>query len=87
MQAVRKQLTSAHEEENDKCTRIIAYGCSAHLANLLAQDLDIPDVKSHIVHIVKHVRNTHLPAAKYKEAGGRNSYYHWKPAGIQLLTA
>ena len=71
MRAMRKQLASAHEEENDKCTRIIAYGCSAHLANLLAQDLDIPDVKSHIVHIVKHVRNTHLPAAKYKEAGGK----------------
>lgn len=37
----------------------------------MAHDLDIPHVKSHVVQIVKYVRNTHLPAARYKEAGGK----------------
>lgn len=65
MQAMRREL------KQDLNQNIITYGCSAHLANLLAHDLDIPNVKSHIMQIVKHVRNTHLPAAEYKEAGGK----------------
>ncbi|KAI6648585.1 hypothetical protein LOD99_8065 [Oopsacas minuta] len=52
-------------------TNIISYGCSAHYLNLLAKDIEIPGVKEHIVQIVKHFRNSHLPAAWYKFAGGK----------------
>lgn len=65
MQAMRKQL-----KDEFNCS-IATYGCSAHIANLLAHDLDIPNVKSHVLQIVKYVRNAHLPAARYKEAGGK----------------
>src|ERR1700755_2406441 len=50
---------------------LIAYGCSAHIANLLAHNLDIPHVKNPIIEIVKHIRNNHSAAAAYKEAGGK----------------
>ena len=49
---------------------VITYGCSAHIANLLAQDLDIPDVKNHIIQIIKYIGNKHEPAAAYKQLGG-----------------
>lgn len=65
MKAMRKQL------KNEFGYSIATYGCSSHIANLLAHDLDIPNVKSHVVQIIKYVRNTHLPAARYKEAGGK----------------
>ena len=65
MRAMRKQL-----KDEFGCS-IATYGCSSHIANLLAHDLDIPNVKSHVVQIIKYVRNTHLPAARYKEAGGK----------------
>lgn len=50
---------------------IITHGCSAHLFNLLAHDVEIKGVKEHVVHIVKYFRNVHLPAAWYKAAGGK----------------
>ena len=62
MLRIRRQL------EADSITpkgNIISYGCSAHYFNLLAKYVEIPDVKEHIIHIVKHFRNTHLPAALY----------------------
>lgn len=65
MQAMRKQL------KNEFDCSIATYGCSSYTANLLAHDLDIPNVKSHVVQIVKYVRNTHLPTARCKEAGGK----------------
>lgn len=49
----------------------IAYGCSAHIANLLTHDLDIPHVKNPIIQIVKHIRSNHSAAAVYKEAEGK----------------
>ena len=36
----------------------------------LAHDFDIPNIRSHVVHIVKHVRNNHQAAAAFKQAGG-----------------
>lgn len=49
---------------------LITYGCSAHLLNLLAEDLNIPNIKEQILHIVKFFRNNHFANAKYREAGG-----------------
>lgn len=49
---------------------IITYGCSAHILNLLAKDIDVPDLKDNVKKIIKYFRNTHFPAAKYKQAGG-----------------
>ena len=68
MVKMRRQL------EADSITpdsNIISYGCSAHYFNLLAKD-EIPGVKEHIIQIVKYFRSTHLPAAWYKVAGGKN---------------
>ena len=50
---------------------IIHYGCSAHILNLLAQDLNIPGVTEHILKVIKYFRNKHLPAAFYKEMKGK----------------
>lgn len=52
---------------------IIQYGCSAHILNLLAKDLEIPAVTASIVKVVKYFRNHHIPAALYKQAGGSPS--------------
>ena len=68
MVKMRRQL------EADSITpdgNIISYGCSAHYFNLLAKDVEIPGVTEHIIQIVKYFRNTHLPAAWYKVAGGK----------------
>lgn len=50
---------------------IITYGCSAHVLNLLAHDIEIPGIKEDIKKIIKYFRNTHFAAAKYKQAGGK----------------
>lgn len=49
---------------------LISYGCSAHILNLLAKDLEIGNIKEHIVKIVKYFRNNHTTSAAYKAAGG-----------------
>lgn len=56
--------------QSDPDLNLIAYGCSAHLLNLLAEDLNIPDIKEHILFVVKYFRNNHFANAKYREAGG-----------------
>lgn len=64
-------VTSMRSElQKDDAYDVLTYGCSAHLLNLLSQDLNIPNVKEHIVHICKYFRNNHLAAAKLREAGG-----------------
>lgn len=50
---------------------ILTYGCSAHICNLLAKDIDIPGVKEHVVQIIKFFRNHDFPRKKYKDAGGK----------------
>lgn len=50
---------------------IITYGCSAHILNLLSKDLEIKQIKEHVLQIVKYFRNTHLPNAWYKQKGGK----------------
>jgi len=44
----------------------VTYGCSAHTLNLLAHDLEIPGLKSHIKQIFKYFRNSHFFSARYK---------------------
>lgn len=55
-----------HREDVD----VITYGCSAHLMNLLAKDLEIPNIKEQVVQVVKYFRNNHFAAATYKANGG-----------------
>lgn len=55
----------------DMSADIITYGCSAHILNLLAHDIEIPVIKDHIKRIIKYFRKTHIPRSKYKQAGGK----------------
>lgn len=64
---MRSELEKMENEDPD--LNVIAYGCAAHLLNLLAKDLDIPGVKNHVVEVVKYFRNTHFAAALYKASG------------------
>jgi hypothetical protein len=57
------------EIKNEDNSNIITYGCSAHMMNLLAHDLQVSEVKSHIVQIIKYFRNNHFANAKYKQEG------------------
>ena len=51
---------------------VITYGCSAHLLNLLAHDMEISNVKEHIVHVMKYFRNNHFALAEYRKEGGQS---------------
>ena len=50
---------------------ILTYGCSAHLLNLLAHDMEIPNVTKHVLQIVKYFRNNHHASARYRAEGGK----------------
>lgn len=54
-----------------KDKKLVAYGCSAHFLNLLAQDLQVKYIKEHITQNIKYFRNHHIPGCLYKEAGGK----------------
>lgn len=62
--AMRRKL----EEKDD--TDLVTYGCSAHILNLLAHDLELPNVKEQVVDVVKYFRNNHFACAKYRQEGG-----------------
>lgn len=51
-------------------SKVITYGCSAHILNLLCKDLQLQDIKEHVIQIVKYFRNNHLARAKFSQAGG-----------------
>ncbi len=55
----------------DNSPDVITYGCSAHILNLLAHDIEIPGIKEHVVQIMKYFRNNQFAGAKYKEVGGK----------------
>lgn len=65
MKSMRREIQNSNEN-------IIAYGCSAHMLNLLAQDLgkQFSSIKSNVVHICKYFRNHHLSKAWYTAASG-----------------
>lgn len=50
---------------------LVQYGCSAHMLDLLAEDVQVKGVKEHIMKVIKYFRNKHLPSAWYKQAGGK----------------
>ncbi|KAJ8874488.1 hypothetical protein PR048_025348 [Dryococelus australis] len=64
---VRKMCSDLEENED---LNVIICGCSAHLLNLLAKDLQVPNVKEH-VEIVKYFCKNHFAHAKYKQEGGQ----------------
>ncbi|XP_025051378.1 uncharacterized protein LOC102368925 isoform X2 [Alligator sinensis] len=58
------------EDKTEGCF-LIAYGCSAHLMHLLAEDLGAsPDIKEDVVEVAKYFRNNHFASASLKRAGG-----------------
>lgn len=57
--------------ELEKQIGIIQYGCSAHILNLLAKDLEIPSATSNIIKVIKYFRNKHVPSGLYRDAGGK----------------
>lgn len=63
-------ITKMREELIKEKSHLIAYGCSAHILNLLAKDLEVKNIKEHIVQIIKYFRNNHTASSAYKQAGG-----------------
>ncbi|CAI6351030.1 unnamed protein product [Macrosiphum euphorbiae] len=74
MSKMRQELSNS--ELNDGSTSsgyfdILTYGCSAHILNLLAHDVNEKSIKDNVKEIVKYFKYHHLPAAKYKALGGK----------------
>ncbi|XP_076038547.1 uncharacterized protein LOC143023811 [Oratosquilla oratoria] len=55
------------EQENE--LKLVTYGCTAHILNLLAHDLEIDNIKEHVVNIVKYFRDNHYASARYRQEG------------------
>lgn len=68
MSKMRRNLVMCEKLQKNQ---IITYGCSAHLLNLLAHDIEAPGIKSHIKTIFKYFRNSHFFGAKYRMEGGK----------------
>ncbi|KAL4154529.1 hypothetical protein QTP88_000387 [Uroleucon formosanum] len=73
MAKMREELAQIDEigAVNNNVCDIITYGCSAHILNLLAHDLEVDSIKSNIKQVIKYFRNSHKIGAKYKQAGGK----------------
>lgn len=56
---------------------IITYGCSAHMLNLLAHDIEVPGINGNIKKICKYFRNVHFASAKFRKAGGSAQDVRW----------
>ena len=72
MVAMKNQLMRS---DDSRISSLVTYGCSAHIGNLLAKDLDDTNARNHVVQIVKHIRNKHYASAAFKEAGGTKLVY------------
>ena len=68
MAAMRRKLL---EEDDVLLSSMITYGCSAHISNLLAEDLDDTSARNHVILIIKYFRNNHSANAQLRSAGGR----------------
>ncbi len=53
------------EQENE--LKLVTYGYTSHILNLLAHDLEIGNW--HVVYIVKYFRNNHYASARYRQEG------------------
>lgn len=65
MNAMRNKIQESTEMS------VITYGCAAHILNLLCKDLEVQDIKEHVVFIVKYFRNNHFASATYAKEGGK----------------
>jgi hypothetical protein len=68
MNKMRQELATCEDISSQD---ILTYGCSAHILNLLAHDIEIPGSKNHIKQIFKYFRNSHFLSARYKMEGGK----------------
>lgn len=66
-----KMRSELAKVENLGMPDIITYGCSAHILNLLAHDMDIPKITEHTKKVIKYFKYTHFAASVYKSAGGK----------------
>lgn len=68
---MHKMRSSLAIHDDISLNNIITYGCSAHLLNLLAKDIEVKGVKSYIKKIIKYFKYSHFFNAKLKMAGGK----------------
>ena len=64
---MRKSLETDTKDYID----VVSYGCSAHILNLLAKDLELPTVTDHVIQVIKYFRNNQFARAKFNENKGR----------------
>lgn len=65
---MRKSL----ETQDKDCIDVVCYGCSAHILNLLAKDLELPGVSEHVIQIIKYFRNNQFARAKFSDKKGKS---------------
>lgn len=65
MNAMRKKIQESTEMS------VITYGCAAHILNLFCKDLEVQNIKEHVVFVVKYFRNNHFASAAYAKEGGK----------------
>lgn len=53
-------------QEREGTTGIITFGCSAHILNLLAGDLNFSSTKEQVIKVVKYFRNNHIANSAYR---------------------
>lgn len=68
MAKMRRELMQL---EDDEIGDVITYGCSAHLLNFFAKDIEELEIKNEVKKIIKYFKYHHFLGAKYKEAGGK----------------
>lgn len=52
-------------------SKVITYGCSVHILNILFKDLEI--FKENVFQVVKYFHNNHLACTKFKQACDKTS--------------
>lgn len=70
MTKMRNEMENTDANNTEHYFPVLTFGCSAHVLNLLAKDLQLPDVVEHVVQIIKYFRNHDFVKAPYKKAGG-----------------
>ncbi len=63
------EVRKLSELENE--LKLVTYGCTAHILNLLAHDPEIGNIKEHVVYMVKYFRNNHYVSARYRQEDGQ----------------
>lgn len=62
---MRKQLQQANE------LKLLTHGGIAHILSVLAHDLEIGNIKEHVVHVVKYFPNHNPASARYHQKGSQ----------------